>query len=242
MNRGRDGKLNPMILVIILMIAMRFIRGGTSDPLGWLISRLLMLPGIVIGLSIHEFGHAIVSTKLGDPTPKNQGRVTVNPLAHIDPMGMLALFFAGFGWGVPVQINPSYYKHRRRDEALVAVAGVTMNLIVVILTTILLRIIINLAPIGFFLSSTGDVILEIIENVILINIVLMFFNLLPIPPLDGFNIITQIFNLSKYEWYMPLYRNGFMILILLIMTNITGTVLGPLVSGVYRLCYSFIIG
>ena len=92
------------------------------------------------------------------------------------------------------------------------------------------------------MTSLGDTLIEIIENIILINIVLMFFNLLPVPPLDGFNLITQVFNLSKYEWYVPLYRNGFFILILLIMMNITGMVLSPLVSGVYKLCYSFIIG
>ena len=242
MNRRGDGKLSPVVLMIILMVAMRFVRGGMSNPGEWIINRLLMLPGIVIGLSLHEFGHAIVSTKLGDPTPKNQGRVTVNPLAHIDPMGMLALLFAGFGWGIPVQINPNYYKHRRRDEAMVAVAGVTMNLIIVILTTILLKVLITIAPAKFLLSSVGDVILEIIENVLWINIVLMFFNLLPVPPLDGFNLLTQVFDLSKYSWYMPLYRNGFYILILLIMMNVTGMVLSPLVSGVYKLCYSFIIG
>ena len=242
MNKYRDGKINPMILMVILMVAMRFMRGGISDPLEWFIDKLLLLPGIIIGLSLHEFGHAIVSTKLGDPTPKAQGRVTLNPLAHIDPMGMLALFFAGFGWGVPVQINPSYYKHRRRDEALVAVAGVTMNLVIVVLTTIILRFIVHLAPNGLLLSTTGGVILEILENIIVINIVLMFFNLLPVPPLDGFNIITQIFNLSKYQWYGPLYRNGFMILILLIVFNITGFILNPLVSGVFKICYSFILG
>lgn len=242
MNKYRDGKLNPMILMVILMVAMRFMRGGISDPLEWFIDKLLLLPGIIIGLSLHEFGHAIVSTKLGDPTPKAQGRVTLNPLAHIDPMGMLALFFAGFGWGVPVQINPSYYKHRRRDEALVAVAGVTMNLVIVVLTTIILRFIVHLAPNGLLLGTTGGVILEILENIIVINIVLMFFNLLPVPPLDGFNIITQIFNLSKYQWYGPLYRNGFMILILLIVFNITGFILNPLVSGVFKICYSFILG
>ena len=242
MNKYRDGKLNPIILMVILMVAMRFMRGGISDPLEWFIDKLLLLPGIIIGLSLHEFGHAIVSTKLGDPTPKAQGRVTLNPLAHIDPMGMLALFFAGFGWGVPVQINPSYYKHRRRDEALVAVAGVTMNLVIVVLTTIILRFIVHLAPNGLLLGTTGGVILEILENIIVINIVLMFFNLLPVPPLDGFNIITQIFNLSKYQWYGPLYRNGFMILILLIVFNITGFILNPLVSGVFKICYSFILG
>ena len=242
MNKYRDGKLNPMILMVILMVAMRFMRGGISDPLEWFIDKLLLLPGIIIGLSLHEFGHAIVSTKLGDPTPKAQGRVTLNPLAHIDPMGMLALFFAGFGWGVPVQINPSYYKHRRRDEALVAVAGVTMNLVIVVLTTIILRFIVHLAPYKLLMGTTGGVILEILENIIVINIVLMFFNLLPVPPLDGFNIITQIFNLSKYQWYSPLYRNGFMILILLIVFNITGFILNPLVSGVFKICYSFIVG
>ena len=242
MNRYRDGKLNPVILMIILMVAMRFLRGGITDPLAWFIDKLLMLPAIVIGLSLHEFGHAIVSTKLGDPTPKSQGRVTINPLAHIDPFGMLALFFAGFGWGVPVQINPSYYKHRRRDEALVAVAGVTMNLLIVVVTTVLLRLMVHMVPIRFFGTSIGSVLFEILENIILINIVLMFFNLLPVPPLDGFNLVTQVFNLSKYEWYMPIYRNGFFILIVLIMFNITGYILNPLVSGVFRICYSFIVG
>ena len=103
-------------------------------------SALLMFFALCISFSIHEFMHAKVSDWLGDDVARLQGRVTLNPLAHIDPMGMLALFFAGFGWGVPVQINPSYYKHRRRDEALVAVAGVTMNLVIVALTTIILRL------------------------------------------------------------------------------------------------------
>ena len=92
----------------------------------------MMLPGIIIGLAFHEFAHAAVAFKLGDPTPKMQGRVTINPLAHIDPVGLAALLFAGFGWGVPVQINPSNFKKRRRDELLVSLAGVTMNLVIAI--------------------------------------------------------------------------------------------------------------
>ena len=91
-------------------------------------------------------------------------------------------------------------------------------------------------------STVGGVFLEILQDIVLVNIVLMFFNLLPVPPLDGFNLVTQIFNLSKYSWYIPLYRNGFIILILLIMLNFTGVILNPLVSGVFKLCYSFIIG
>ena len=89
-----------------------------------ILTKILMLPGIIIGLSFHEFAHAWVSDKLGDPTPRRQGRVTINPLAHIDWMGFLALLLVGFGWGKPVQIDPGYYKHRRRDEFLVGIAGV----------------------------------------------------------------------------------------------------------------------
>ena len=81
-----------------------------------IITKVLMLPGIIIGLSFHEFAHAWVSDRLGDPTPRRQGRVTLNPLAHIDWMGFICLVLVGFGWGKPVSIDPRYYKHRRRDE------------------------------------------------------------------------------------------------------------------------------
>lgn len=239
---GSKRKLSPMVLLIILFFISRLIRGGLGDPLGWIIDRLLMMPGIILGLSLHEFGHAIVSTKLGDPTPRSQGRVTVNPLAHVDPVGLMALIFAGFGWGIPVQINPSYYKHRRRDEALVAVAGVTMNLVIVILTTLVLKFIVMIASRTFFATTIGDVISEILLNIIWINSVLMFFNLFPIPPLDGFNLLTQIFDLTKYSWYRTLYQNGFLVLLILIMFNVTGAILNPLVNGVYGLCFRFIIG
>ena len=98
-----------------------------------ILTKLLMLPGIIIGLSFHEFAHAWMSDKLGDPTPRRQGRVTINPMAHIDPIGFLALLLVGFGWGKPVQIDPGYYKHRRRDEFLVGIAGVTMNLLIAVI-------------------------------------------------------------------------------------------------------------
>ena len=101
-----------------------------------ILTKILMLPGIIIGLSFHEFAHAWVSDKLGDPTPRRQGRVTINPLAHIDWIGFLALLLVGFGWGKPVQIDPGYYKNRRRDEFLVSIAGVTMNLILAVFFSI----------------------------------------------------------------------------------------------------------
>ena len=226
-------KVNPMIMMMILLIVMRLVRGGISDPVDWIVNHLIMMPAIIIGLSLHEFGHAIVSDKLGDPTPRNQGRVTINPIAHVDPLGLICLLFAGFGWGIPVQVNPNYYKHRRRDEALVAVAGVTMNFLIALVATLILRFVITAGSNSFLFSTLGDIITDILQFMISINIVLMVFNLLPIPPLDGFNILTQIFNLSKYSWYNEFYSKGGLILILLILFGGTSLILGPAVNFIY---------
>ena len=115
-----------------------------------ILTKVLMLPGIVIGLSFHEFAHAWMSDKLGDPTPRRQGRLTLNPIAHIDWIGFLMLLIAGFGWGQPVQIDPSYYKNRRRDEFLVGIAGVTMNLILAVIFSIPVRLMRS-----YFMSGSG---------------------------------------------------------------------------------------
>ena len=233
--------INPMVMMIILLIIMRIVRGDMGDPSAWIVSKLLMLPAILVGLSLHEFGHAIVSDRLGDPTPRAQGRVTANPIAHIDPMGLLCLILAGFGWGIPVQVNPGYYKHRRRDEALVAVAGVTMNLIIAFLSTIVLKVLISVSENEFIYSTVGSVIIDMLRNLISINVVLMVFNLLPIPPLDGFNILTQIFDLSKYSWYRQVYNNGGIILIALVLFGGTRLILSPLVSLVYGLFLKILV-
>ena len=91
---------SPAFIILIMLVILNFVRGGFSDPMEWLMGELVMLPGIIIGLSFHEFAHGIVSYALGDPTPKLQGRLTINPAAHIDPFGFIALLLAGFGWGV----------------------------------------------------------------------------------------------------------------------------------------------
>lgn len=131
--------MNPATILILAIMFITFGRGILSNPGEWFISELMMLPGIIIGLSFHEFAHGIVAYKLGDPTPKYQGRLTVNPAAHIDPIGFIALLFMGFGWGKAVEINPYNFKNRRRDELLVSVAGVVMNLIIAIIFTLVYR-------------------------------------------------------------------------------------------------------
>ena len=199
-----------------------------------ILTKLLMLPGIIIALSFHEFAHAWVSDRLGDPTPRRQGRVTINPLAHIDWIGFLALLIVGFGWGKPVQIDPSYYKNRRRDEFLVSIAGVTMNLILAVVFSIPARLIVR--------SYSGTVSSELIYNIYLIifytvsiNIVLMIFNLIPCPPLDGWNIITQIFKLDRYSWWYTVYQRGTWILLALIVFNVTDLILTPLVRMILNI-------
>ncbi len=233
MNNLRRNPMLPIILIFVLMAVNSLMRGGYSNPMDWIMEKLMILPGILIGLSFHEFGHAYVSTKLGDPTPKLQGRVTINPLAHIDPVGMVCLLFCGFGWGIPVQINPSYYKNRRRDEILVGFAGVAMNLILAIVFSLLVRIAITVFQ--STQSETASIIYQILLNVVMINVVLMVFNLLPVPPLDGFGIVTNLFNLQKYSWYDKYYQYGYFILIFLVLLGVVSAILSPVTMFIMKL-------
>lgn len=198
-----------------------------------IITKLLTLPGIILGLSLHEFAHAWMSDRLGDPTPRRQGRLTVNPLAHIDPLGFVALLLVGFGWGRPVMIDAGYYKKRRRDEFLVAFAGVTMNLIVAVLLSFPAKALMNMY------YSSGSALVEnifyIVYYAVSINVCLMVFNLIPCPPLDGWNIVTQIFRLDRYRWWYKVYQYGQWILIILIISNITDLILMPGVTAIMHL-------
>lgn len=233
-------RIDPTIIIILaIMLYMNYRNGAFSNPREWILSMLIMLPGIIVGLSFHEFAHGFVSYKLGDPTPKIQGRVTINPMAHIEPVGFIALLLCGFGWGIPVSIDPTYYKHKRRDELLVSLAGVVMNLIIAVVFTFFIRL---LFAAGIEGSDLGDILIRIFVQVAIINLVLMIFNLIPVPPLDGFGIITQIFDLRKYDWYYKVYNNGFYILLVLILFGITDRILSPAVSAMWGILCKYIIG
>ena len=199
-----------------------------------ILTKLLTLPGIIIGLSFHEFAHAWVSDRLGDPTPRRQGRVTINPLAHIDWIGFAALLLVGFGWGRPVQIDPTYYKHRRRDEFLVGIAGVTMNLILAILFSLPAKAMVR-AFSGAAVSDLVHTIYLMLFYTVMISLVLMIFNLIPCPPLDGWGLVTQIFKLDRYSWWYKVYQYGTYILLALILLNITDMIITPLVSALLNI-------
>ncbi len=206
-----------------------------------IIDKLIYLPGIIIALSFHEFAHAKVANMLGDPTPRLQGRVTLNPIAHIDLLGFVALLLVGFGWGKPVQINGSYFKNFRRDEILVASAGVTMNLFLALIFAGIIKLV-DVSAAGFFVGSlAGSIVLQMLWGIVWINVILMVFNLLPIPPLDGFNIVAELAHLRQKGFYFQIYEKGPIILLLLILFNITDMIIGPaanfVLEGIMKIYY-----
>lgn len=221
-------KRTKIFFIIIIAAILLLITGSSSG----FINKLLFLPGIIIGITFHEAAHGYVSHWLGDPTPKNQGRLSLNPLSHIDPMGFIALLLVGFGWGKPVMIDPRYYKNPKRDELLVSLAGVTTNLIIAIIFAVIQILLIE-AGIAYSLGSTWNMLNLMIQYVVFVNLVLMCFNLLPIPPLDGFSVITQLFDLRRYDWYYKLYSNGFFILMALVFIGALDGFLDKSVSFFY---------
>jgi Zn-dependent protease len=227
---------NPFAIIMIAVLAYQSVMEGRifSDPLGWLIDQLLFLPGIIIAITFHEFAHAFAAYKLGDMTPKFQRRVNLNPLSHIDPVGFIALFTIGFGWGRPVMVNPYAFRKRRLYNFIVDIAGITTNFILAILFMGLLKLyIVFLFPHMAMTEGSWQIISTLFTNTIWINLVLMIFNLLPVPPLDGFGIITEIFDLREKAIYQKIYNLGFPILMVLIFFNVTGKIISPIISALY---------
>ena len=195
-----------------------------SSVLNFLVDKLYIIPGIVIAISVHEFGHAKAAQLCGDRTAEYMGRVSLDPRAHIDIVGLLMLFLVGFGWGKPVVVNPSNFRSRRRDSILVGIAGVTMDLIVALVFGLLLKILVSAVP-SILTTSFGHTIFMVFYYVIVINISLMLFNLLPVPPLDGFNVFTEIFHLENTQFHHFVYRNSMTILLVLIILGVPGMLL-----------------
>ena len=156
---------------------------------------LYSLPGIIIGLTVHEFSHAFVADKLGDGTARAQGRLTLNPFYHIDPIGMVFILFAGFGWAKPVQFDMRNLKSPKRDRILIALAGPLSNLILGVVFLFVIKLFFTFL---YFLPETLYIILfRLLFYISVINLGLFIFNMLPIPPLDGSHVFLSGLNLSS---------------------------------------------
>ena len=191
---------------------------------------IIFLIALILSIAVHEFGHAFVADRLGDRLPRSQGRVTLNPLEHIDIIGTivmpLMIAFTGaalLGWGKPVQTNPAAYTRRLRMKTghlLVAAAGPFMNLVLALVVTLALFIYTHVATVSPHIDF-------VIRTLIELNITLMFFNLLPLPPLDGGTVLRGLLP-DRYEHYMdPLDTYGGFILLALVFTRAINHILGP---------------
>lgn len=176
---------------------------------------LVLVPILLLSLSVHEFSHGMVSTLLGDSTPGKDGRLTLNPLRHLDLFGTLMLLVAGFGWAKPVRIDINSYRRKYTGLVLTSLAGPLSNLLIAVLFTFFLRLIVLNESLAFLQTES---VVNIIQYVMIINILLFIFNMIPIPPLDGSRIVTALFNRNR-EFVQNYNRYGVYILLALLMMN-----------------------
>jgi Zn-dependent protease len=209
---------------------------------------------LLVGLPVHEFSHALAAYRLGDGTAKLFGRLTLNPIAHFDPLGgsLLALTFIGsaatggalgFGWAKPTPVNPLNLQGGRRGEALVAAAGPISNLALAIAGALPLRFLVANPQLVDQLGGPNGLIFQILELFVLINLVLMVFNLIPIPPLDGSKVMFAFMDRrTEYQVRPILEQYGFFILIALLFfppgNSIGGRIIGPIINGIF----GFLVG
>lgn len=195
-----------MCILVLSMIQDLF-----SNP----ISTILYFLALVVAITVHEWAHAISADRLGDPTPSLQGRVTLNPRAHLDPIGTIMLLFFRFGWGKPVQFDPFNLRNPKRDTVIISLAGPASNLVLAIASSLIIRILdLGFLPLNGILPS---LLLTFLIQLTIVNIVLAIFNLLPIHPLDGFKIVGGLLPDHYHRQWMELERYGIFFLIALLL-------------------------
>ena len=199
---------------------------------------LLGIPGLIIAMTFHEYAHARAAVSLGDFTPRLMGRLTIDPRAHIDPLGILMLFLVRFGWAKPVMVNPRNFRQPKRDDILVSLAGPAMNLL--------------LGFIAFYIMlfirahqiDVSSITYGIIQMVFVYNVNFAIFNILPIPPLDGSHILRNLLPPDLAYRYQSIERYSILIMIVFIATPVLNVVLMPLfqlVYGVYKVLGSLLL-
>ena len=227
---GYNGINRKAIYAVLIILAVIQVASMSSEA--WLYI-LLTLPAVIIAVTFHEYAHALAADKLGDTTPRNQGRLTLNPLSHLDPFGFFLMMFANIGWGKPVQINPNNFnsnKSRSFCEAIVSFAGPLMNFVLAIVSCFAYTSIYMFAGISFTTSFAGSIILYLLSVLIRVNIGLGVFNLIPLPPLDGEKIFRNFLPYNARNWLDNNYQTLVAIFMLLWRVGALEIIVAPVIS------------
>ncbi|MBO6243709.1 MAG: site-2 protease family protein [Clostridia bacterium] len=223
-----------LIYILIGILVFASLAEYVSNP-NLLFGLIASIPGVLVAITFHEFAHGFVAYKLGDNTAKNEGRLSLNPLAHLDPLGTVMLVFAGFGWGKPVHVNPTNYTRKismEKGEAIVSAAGPLMNIILAILFSIIYCLIYRFAGSSFLNSTVGSVIMLLISYTVSINVGLGIFNLIPLPPLDGSKIIMPFLPTNIKTWFKSNEQIFYIIFVIIWVLGIASVIISPAISAV----------
>ena len=228
---GIDKK--TMLIVLGVFLVLQLISSGTSG----ILATLFTIPGVLIAITFHEFAHAYTAYKLGDDTPKMQGRLNLNPISHIDPFGFIFLILAGFGWGKPVEIDPRNFNGKysiSKAEAIVAAAGPISNFILAFILLIIYYILQLTGALSNLQPNIYLVVNYVMIYAITINIGLGVFNLIPLPPLDGSKILTNFLPYNAKQWFYNNQNIFYIIFLLIWITGLSSVILQPIFNAVFQ--------
>ena len=222
-----------LYIIIGILVLLSLASYGTAG----IFDLVLSVPAVLLAITVHEFGHAFAAYKLGDDTPLRQGRLSLNPFDHVDPLGLAMLLFAHIGWGKPVQIDPRNYNRNisvEKADAIVSFAGPLMNFITAIIFALIYCAIVKFTGAVFVMSKIGIIIISIIIYIITMNIGLGVFNLIPLPPLDGSKIIMPFLPYKAKEFFVNNEQIFYIVFVLIWITGIAGTIITPAINWVSK--------
>lgn len=220
-----------LYIIIGVLVVLSLVSYGAAG----IIDLLLSVPAVLVAITVHEFGHAFAAYKLGDDTPLRQGRLSLNPFDHIDPLGIAMLLFAHIGWGKPVEIDPRNYNRNisvEKADAIVSFAGPLMNFITAIVFALIYCAIRKFASMTFLISNIGIIILAIISYIVTMNVGLGVFNLIPLPPLDGSKIFLPILPYNAKSWFIEHEQIFYFIFLIIWITGIAGELISPIIGKI----------
>ena len=223
-----------IIYIIIAILALTAIVQYATNP-GALFGLVISIPAVLIAITFHEFAHAFVADRLGDDTARREGRLSLNPFTHLDPIGTLLLLVAGFGWGKPVHVDPRNYTRKMsmdKCEAIVSAAGPIMNIILAIIFALIYCAVYKFGSMQFLSSTAGSITLLILSRIMVTNVGLGVFNLIPLPPLDGSKIIMPFLSYNAKQWFIANGNIFYIIFVVIWITGIAGIIISPVIGWI----------